>query len=48
MKRENNTAFTYIMLFMTIIMCLYGFFSGQAEAVLTKAVNICMECIGLG
>ena len=48
MKRENNTAFTYIMLFMAIIMCLYGFLSGQAEAVLTKAVNICMECIGLG
>ena len=26
----------------------YGFFSGGALAVLTKAINICTECIGLG
>ncbi len=29
-------------------MCIYGAATGEAEAVLTKAVNICMECIGLG
>lgn len=27
---------------------LYGFLSGGALAVLTKAINICTECIGLG
>ena len=29
-------------------MLLYGLFSGGAADVLTKAVNICSECIGLG
>ena len=27
---------------------LYGFFSGGTQDVLTKAVNICTECVGLG
>lgn len=26
----------------------YGVFSGQAVAVLNKAIRICMECIGIG
>lgn len=48
MKDRNTPAYTYILLAVALIMCLYGFLSGQAQSVLTKAVNICMECIGLG
>lgn len=29
-------------------MLLYGFSRGEAEIVFTKAVNICLECIGIG
>ena len=29
-------------------LALFGFFSGGTADVLTKAVNICTECIGLG
>ena len=32
----------------SIAFITYGFFSGGALAVLTKAINICTECIGLG
>ncbi len=27
---------------------VYGTFRGEVEIVLNKAVNICLECIGLG
>ena len=27
---------------------LYGIFSGQALAVLRKAIHVCLECIGIG
>lgn len=30
------------------VMTVFGYFSGGFEDVLTKAVNICTECIGLG
>ena len=48
MQKRNPNIITYILLVLAIAMCLYGFLSGQAQTVLTKAVNICMECIGLG
>lgn len=42
----------YILRFALLILCvgilLYGFFTGGTQDVLTKAVNICTECVGLG
>ena len=46
--KNRNSLLSYILLVLAMSLCLYGFLSGQAEAVWTKAVNICMECIGLG
>ncbi len=31
-----------------LVLMLYGWFTGGTEDVLTKAVNICTECVGLG
>lgn len=31
-----------------ILMMCYGIFRGEAGIVFTKAINICMECIGIG
>ena len=31
-----------------VLLIAFGIINGSADDVLTKAVNICMECIGLG
>ena len=31
-----------------LLMMCYGIFRGEAGIVFTKAINICMECIGIG
>ena len=30
------------------LMMAFGIYRGEMEVVFTKAVNICMECIGIG
>lgn len=37
-----------LLLFAAIAIIIYGYFSGGTADVLTKAINICTECIGLG
>ncbi len=38
----------FALLFIGVGILLYGYFTGGTADVLTKAVNICTECIGLG
>ena len=38
----------YVLLIAGIALLAFGFFTGGTADVLTKAVNICTECIGLG
>ncbi len=38
----------YAMLGAAIALTAFGYFAGGWEDVLTKAVNICTECVGLG
>lgn len=42
------TAARSCLLILAVGLLLYGFFAGGTADVLTKAVNICTECIGLG
>lgn len=38
----------YVVLIASVILLIYGFSTGGTADVLTKAINICTECIGLG
>ena len=42
------TAIRIAVLCAALFFLLLGYFSGGSTDVLTKAVNICTECIGLG
>lgn len=48
-ERKNRfTALRFALLILFVGILLYGFFTGGTQDVLTKAVNICTECVGLG
>lgn len=47
-KKPACAKVRYALLAAAAALALFGFFSGGTADVLTKAVNICTECIGLG
>ena len=38
----------FLLLLLSASMILAGIYSGETQIVLQKAVNICLECIGIG
>lgn len=47
-NREIPLAVTVVLMLASIALCAFGIWRGEVNTVLNKAVNICMECIGLG
>lgn len=48
MDNNTKTPFRIICLFTAYAFIVFGLVRGEAGVVLNKAVNICLECIGLG
>lgn len=49
MKQNRwKSAVPFALLLLSGVLIAAGVFSGEAQLVLTKAINICMECIGIG
>lgn len=47
-RREPPRILSGILAGLGILLMLYGIYSGEMAVVLQKAVNICLECIGIG
>lgn len=45
---KNARLLRNVLLGIAVVILVYGFFTGGTADVLTKAVNICTECVGLG
>lgn len=46
--KEKLPWLRYALLAAAVVILVYGYFAGGTNDVLTKAINICTECVGLG
>ena len=48
MRREPPLGLTIALIPLAAATCAIGIWRGEVAVVLAKAINLCMECIGLG
>lgn len=48
MKDFVNRKFSYAMLVLSIAFIILGVYRGEVDTVLSKAIRICLECVGIG
>ncbi|MBQ7534929.1 MAG: thioredoxin [Stomatobaculum sp.] len=47
-KKTVSARVTYLLILLAAASCAFGVVRGEVKTVKRKAVNICMECIGIG
>ena len=48
MLRAKKAIFQGLLLIVGIVMLCYGAMRGEADTVLSKAIRLCLECVGIG
>ena len=48
MKKNNFPLPGIITALLGIVLMLLGIYRGEADIVLSKAIRVCLECIGIG
>ena len=48
MKTEKKAVAQVALLIAAVLMVGYGAMRGEADTVLSKAIKLCLECVGIG
>lgn len=48
MKKETHPAVGLLLALFGFVLVFLGYYQGEAETVFSKAIRICLECIGIG
>ena len=48
MSNSKKTVLQMTLLLIGIIMLCFGIWRGEAETVFSKAIKLCLECVGIG
>ncbi|MBE6033893.1 CD1871A family CXXC motif-containing protein [Aminipila sp.] len=48
LQKTKHNLFTFFLILIGLCSMAFGVFRGEASIVLEKAINICLECIGIG
>lgn len=48
MEKRTRGLIAGAIVVVAVMMIVYGIYRGEVSIVLNKAVNVCLECIGLG
>lgn len=48
MKKQKKNYLAYTIIALGIALMIAGTLNGEISVVLNKAINICLECIGIG
>ena len=48
MSHREKAALQVFLLLAGVAMVCFGFWRGESAAVLSKAIKLCLECVGIG